>query len=306
MFIVHSRTILKSLKTNRLAKVIVLRNTIFPCVFHNKVLQRHAAARFSNLTSLVSGGSLSTEKSKRSQLCFVTGSCCIPHFEKRQTGGEDAYFTTPKAVGVFDGVGGWASLGINAGLYSARLAELTQAKVKELGPCEVLKALGYAVTCNDQIGSSTAIVVGICEDRALGVSVGDSGLVIFRDGNLIFKTVEQQHYFNCPYQLGTDSNDTLHMGQKIDIPLRVGDILVLGTDGLFDNLFDEDIKLAVERTKAFHPNDAAMFLAKKALTCSLDTKRDGPFAVNSKKAGYLFLGGKADDITVLVCRVESL
>jgi hypothetical protein len=41
---------------------------------------------------------------------------------------------------------------------------------------------------------------------------------------------------------------------------------------------------------AFHPNESAMFLAKKALTYSLDTKRDGPFAVNSKKAGHLFLG----------------
>lgn len=45
------------------------------------------------------------------------------------------------------------------------------------------------------------------------VNLGDSGLIIFRDGNIVFKTVEQQHYFNCPYQLGTDSNDTVYMGQ---------------------------------------------------------------------------------------------
>lgn len=37
--------------------------------------------------------------------------------------------------------------------------------------------------------------------------------------------------------------------RKIDIPLRAGDILVLGTDGLFDNLFDRDIKVAIEKTK---------------------------------------------------------
>lgn len=42
-------------------------------------------------------------------------------------------------------------------------------EVQQLGPCDVLKAVEYAVHANDEIGSSTALVVGICEDRAVGV-----------------------------------------------------------------------------------------------------------------------------------------
>lgn len=86
-------------------------------------------ALFTSLISSVSGDKERSENKNGSKFCFVTGACCIPHPEKRQTGGEDAYFVTPKAVGVFDGVGGWASLGINAGLYSARLADLTREQV---------------------------------------------------------------------------------------------------------------------------------------------------------------------------------
>jgi len=208
-----SRAIFRTLETTRIANVVALRKSVLPCAFHNKVLKRSAIARFTILTCAASGESQHKEKTNGNRFSLVTGACCIPHYEKRETGGEDAYFMTPKAVGVFDGVGGWASLGINPGLYSSRLAELTQQKVEELGPCEVAKALEYAAATNDQLGSSTAMVVGICGDRAVGVNLGDSGLIIFRDGNIVFKTVEQQHYFNCPYQLGTDSNDTVYMGQ---------------------------------------------------------------------------------------------
>jgi len=124
-----SRAIFRTLETTRIANVVALRKSVLPCAFHNKVLKRSAIARFTILTCAASGESQHKEKTNGNRFSLVTGACCIPHYEKRETGGEDAYFMTPKAVGVFDGVGGWASLGINPGLYSSRLAELTQQKV---------------------------------------------------------------------------------------------------------------------------------------------------------------------------------
>jgi len=45
---------------------------------------------------------------------------CLPHSACSASGGEDAYFISPdgRSFGVADGVGGWAELGIDAGLYS--------------------------------------------------------------------------------------------------------------------------------------------------------------------------------------------
>ena len=45
----------------------------------------------------------------------------IPHSEKIEKGGEDAWFVDEDFMTVADGVGGWAEEGIDAGLYSRQL-----------------------------------------------------------------------------------------------------------------------------------------------------------------------------------------
>jgi hypothetical protein len=48
-------------------------------------------------------------------LWLSTEWCMIPHPDKASTGGEDALFATPHAVGIADGVGGWGLRGVDAG-----------------------------------------------------------------------------------------------------------------------------------------------------------------------------------------------
>ena len=48
----------------------------------------------------------------------------IPHPEKAYKGGEDAGMESDKYLCVADGVGGWASHGIDPGLYSKKLIAL--------------------------------------------------------------------------------------------------------------------------------------------------------------------------------------
>jgi len=45
----------------------------------------------------------------------------IPHSEKVEKGGEDAWYESTDLLVVADGVGGWADEGVDAGLYSRRL-----------------------------------------------------------------------------------------------------------------------------------------------------------------------------------------
>ncbi|CAM9348577.1 unnamed protein product, partial [Phaeothamnion confervicola] len=43
------------------------------------------------------------------------------------------------------------------------------------------------------------------------------------------------------YQLGTNSTDTVEMADPFLFPAREGDVVVLATDGVLDNMFDDDI-----------------------------------------------------------------
>lgn len=80
------------------------------------------------------------------------------------------------------------------------------------------------------VGSSTACVATFhpvqTEPSKLlinVVNVGDSGLLVVNNntGEIVFQTKEQQHYFNCPFQLG-HSNDTPDHGDKYSYTLTPG------------------------------------------------------------------------------------
>ncbi|KAK6351938.1 hypothetical protein TWF718_005086 [Orbilia javanica] len=62
------------------------------------------------------------------------------------------------------------------------------------------------------------------------------------DPGFLLRTTEQWHYFDCPRQLGTDSPDTpLGNATVSTIDVENGDIVILATDGLLDNLWEEEV-----------------------------------------------------------------
>jgi hypothetical protein len=67
--------------------------------------------------------------------------------------------------------------------------------------------------------------------------------MLIRDSKLFFKSTEQQHGFNFPYQLGCRGHpaDTPQSAQTLQHSVKSGDVLVLATDGFFDNVFPEDV-----------------------------------------------------------------
>lgn len=202
------------------------------------------------------GKSGGQQQAKQEDLSFKTGVAFVPHPEKVDKGGEDAFFMHDKALGVFDGVGGWSNVGVDAGLYSKELARLTAEHVENGGPSTIVHALKCATILNRAIGSSTACVVGLNGDRMIGVNLGDSGLIVIRGEVVVFKSEEQQHYFNCPYQVGTDSLDTVDVGAPVDFVLKDGDCVVMGTDGLWDNVFQKDVvDIVVRHSFAINGND---------------------------------------------------
>lgn len=100
-------------------------------------------------------------------LKLVSGSCYLPHPDKEDTGGEDAHFicVDEHAIGVADGVGGWADLGVDAGLYSRELMSNSVGAVQEepKGSIDPARVLEKAHSKTKAKGSSTACIIALTE-----------------------------------------------------------------------------------------------------------------------------------------------
>ena len=86
----------------------------------------------------------------------------------------------------------------------------------------------------------------------------------------------------------------------------------MGSDGLFDNLFDKDIieclllNLNIKKSKnldkleILNLQNTSNCLALKAEIMGYDKNYDSPFTIEARANKKKHRGGKADDITVIV------
>jgi len=105
---------------------------------------------------------------------------------------------------------------------------------------------------------------------------------------LVFSTEEQQHWYDCPYQVGTNSVDTpTNDATSHVVKLLPSDTIVIATDGLGDNLWEEEILTEAagitESGQATTPNrsvqDIADALCKKARAVGEDKWGESPYMV---------------------------
>eukprot|EP00566_Odontella_aurita_P009644 CAMPEP_0113577850 /NCGR_PEP_ID=MMETSP0015_2-20120614/29116_1 /TAXON_ID=2838 /ORGANISM="Odontella" /LENGTH=514 /DNA_ID=CAMNT_0000481513 /DNA_START=761 /DNA_END=2305 /DNA_ORIENTATION=+ /assembly_acc=CAM_ASM_000160 len=242
-------------------------------------------------------------------VAIETASRVLPSPEKVSWGGEDACFVIGRTFGVFDGVSGADKLdGIP--LYSDTLAKQLQKVVPKNGLTieEMTTVLTEAAEYADvaATGASTAVVGSIGEDGVLrALNLGDCAIVVLRDGKVAARTKEITHYFDCPYQLGEDSPDRPIDGTTLKTEVYPGDVIVAGSDGIFDNLLDNEIWDLVASS-----NGKASIIAKSIIdesrAVSLDTEAPTPYAKLAKKNRYpnyqSGLGGKVDDISCVVIK----
>jgi len=177
---------------------------------------------------------------------------------------------------------------------------------EKLGIIDPVEIMDYGDKQVEHItGSSTALVIVISKDskKLKAANLGDSGFMVVRDDKVLYRSEEMQHFFNFPYQLGTGHTTSAHDSQVITLDLCEGDMIIAGSDALFDNLFDEEIvKIALETVP--HENLAQ----KLALTVFNRgyTSHPSPFMSVAHRLGLIDSdrGGKPDDITVVVTQIS--
>ncbi|ONI12470.1 hypothetical protein PRUPE_4G167000 [Prunus persica] len=239
---------------------------------------------------------------------MICGSYYWPKEDKLKPEGDDAHFicAQEQTIGVADGVGGWAKHGVDAGQYARELTCNSIMSVQKQTIVDPRRVLNEAYADTKCEGSSTACIVTLRETGVLHfVNVGDSGLMVFRNYKLLYMSPREQRSFNCPYQLGNSrGSDNPCSATEIEIRVFPGDIVVLGTDGLWDNMYPNEIEQVVlgnmRESRVMKPQALACLLADLAWLRSLDKDSFSPYSKAAQDAGKNHPGGKMDDITVVV------
>jgi len=242
--------------------------------------------------------------------------------------GDDSCFisqhNSADVFGVADGVGGWRQYGVDPGTFSDALMRACERVVRAgtfrpQQPAQLLATAYAEVMASKQpiVGSSTACVLVLASGWLHAANIGDSGFLLVRDGRVLLRSEEQQHYFNTPYQLsnappgqnGQVLSDRPEAARTSEMAVQAGDVIMLGTDGVFDNLPDA---LLVRELSGLHGCADRARLQATANTIALMARRlalDGtfmsPFAKNALTHGIEAVGGKPDDITVILATVVS-
>ena len=242
-------------------------------------------------------------------LKFESGICSLVGPGKKK--GEDAYWASSDLLTVADGVGGWTLSGIDPSKYAWELITNIQ-KAKKLPQNKTALEILHSASANcTETGSSTCVLMVL--DPISGIvdtiNVGDSGFYLYRKAEnrleLVNKSQEVLHGFNFPFQLGTEG-DSPNTGNKKKIKVQNEDLIVLYSDGLSDNLFEEKVREMLENAvnKGNGLEEIAKELANEAIRVSADNSYLSPFA-KTASLYYMqrYLGGKPDDTTVIVAKV---
>ncbi|KAI8967799.1 phosphatase 2C-like domain-containing protein [Mycotypha africana] len=253
--------------------------------------------------------------------------------------GEDAFFqtTTPEglAIGVADGVGGWSLVGVDPALFSWTLmdnaATVAKNTKQSINAHDILESAFHELRKSGKVaaGSSTACILSLSKatGEMTSCNLGDSAFLLVRDQKIVYESPSQQHYFNCPYQLTVVPETYPNRDELVtDLPkdadtrkflLKDGDLILLATDGYFDNMYAEEtleiINNGMQSVYNNHNNEEvvtatirslAKTLTDKARLLSLNPKRMSPWAKAAQAHGSNYRGGKVDDITCIVTFVR--
>ncbi|KAG5314905.1 PPTC7 phosphatase, partial [Pseudoatta argentina] len=290
-------------------------------------------ASYSSACSSEQQSSTAIVSSRRHEASLVSAVCGFPKdFARsrirRGQFGDDAWFTakfrTTEVIGVADGVGGWRHYGIDPGEFSNFLMRtcerlVSMGRFTPTEPAGLLARSYYELLENKQpiLGSSTACVIILNKETSsiYAANIGDSGFVVVRRGEVVHRSSEQQHYFNTPFQLSLPPpghsdlvlRDSPESADTSSFGVEDGDVILLATDGVFDNVPDQ--LLVTEMRKIEGERDptkiqcVANTIAWMARRLAFDDAFMSPFAQNARENGIDAIGGKPDDITVLLATV---
>ncbi|RMJ25687.1 hypothetical protein PHISP_03418 [Aspergillus sp. HF37] len=261
--------------------------------------------------------------------------------------GDDAVLVGENCMGVNDGVGAWATKPQgHAALWSRLLLHFWALEVERQVDCAATpdpvgflqnayhETVQATTSPNEWLGTTTSVTTLLHWLRAEDgkprpvlyvTNLGDCKVLVIRprEEKVLFRSVEQWHWFDCPMQLGTNSVDTPRKNAVLStVDLEEDDIVLALSDGVLDNLWEQEVlTITMDSVKKWaegrnQENDrdwappaalaeermvfVARELLKAALTIAQDPFAESPYMERGIEEGLAIEGGKMDDISVVV------
>lgn len=299
---------------------------------------------FSSKPSTSFSEPLSTHNKSRDRRAYLDGEMI-----RGVTNGDDAVLVSESFIAANDGVGAWATKERgHAALWSRLILHFWALEVEKAKfdahsePTPVLylqKAFEQTKKAtsepNEWFGTTTACAALLSHDDQTPshpilyiTQLGDSQILVIRprDKEVIFRTTEQWHWFDCPRQLGTNSPDTPNENAVMDrIQIEEDDVVLAMTDGVVDNLWEHEVvqnvvdsmekwkanpgkidddKDPAEHTYADGMRFVAQELVNAARTIAEDPFAESPYMEKAVDEGLSIEGGKLDDISVVAAQCK--
>ncbi|KAF2739307.1 hypothetical protein EJ04DRAFT_427348 [Polyplosphaeria fusca] len=287
---------------------------------------------------------LSTHNRSRDRRSYVNGEMI-----RGVTNGDDAVLVSETFIGANDGVGAWGQKERgHAALWSRLILHFWALEVErakygsstEPDPVLYLQAAfentkKATSKPNEWFGTTTACAALLGQDSSTPThpllyitQLGDSQILVIRPRNkeVIFKTKEQWHWFDCPRQLGTNSPDTPTNNAVMDrIQIEEDDIVLAMTDGVVDNLWEHEVVQNVVDSMDKWRNDPGRtesglepaeqsyadgmrFVARELVGAARNIAEDpfaeSPYMEKAVDEGLSIEGGKLDDISVVAAQCK--
>jgi protein phosphatase PTC7 len=270
--------------------------------------------------------------------------------------GEDSFFVsnTYRTIGIADGVGGWKDEGVDPALFANKLMEnakyYAETHRKDTDPESIMHNAFEKLVHDKNVraGSSTCCIASLIKDQSekwwLDVAnLGDSGTLVIRNRDILHRVHEKIHGFSQPFQLavlpehlkGRAYADKVTDTIRERVEVKQGDVILLGTDGLFDNRYNSQLASDAgwvgtvedsilekipfvgfllasafaagdQKIEYTDPHRVVQRIVQDTYKNSLSKDADTPWAMMLQEYGVKDAkGGKVDDITCVMARVST-
>ncbi|KAL2531306.1 putative protein phosphatase 2C 55 [Abeliophyllum distichum] len=211
-----------------------------------------------------------------SNLKMISAAFYIPKNNPLKPLGDDAHFICEleQTIGVADGVDGWDKKGIDAGIYARNLMSNAADSVRD----EMKK---YGVVIPKRVLTKAFL------NTKAEVRCSKASLTV---------------------HINWGKYRTLRVSRRsCACKVQEGDVIIAGTDGLFDNVDEKELETLVFMglLEDIKPEVLAKKIAMFAHAQAKDPCACTPFQRESIRAGFQRSGGKYDDITVVVALIMS-
>lgn len=241
--------------------------------------------------------------------------------------GDDAMIVSPNLVGVADGVSGWSGAHANSGLFArsflenisrnfSELSHFNRDNLSNIKEVDLSQKLDEAYNDSIQVmktqdfnGSSTLLVAMIIDKNLKIMNIGDSKIFVIRDGEIVKSNTEQYIAKLCPEQVGTEKTNKppSSVVQYQDFALEKDDLILVCSDGVTDNLYDDEILEIINKKYNKEENnlqEVSNSLLYKTKSIAFDSYCVCPYVEKVNELSNQFItGGKLDDISICVSRV---